>query len=123
MTKRCPNCGSLSKHGWRSCDGTAKSFYLCGCTETEGAKSEGDNPQLITYSYVVKRAVKPVNNTKFVSFGTMDRYSALTVTETAPLSPKPSNEDLSTKGTVVPQGIGPGSLSLLQYRLKINSGA
>jgi len=84
--KRCRNCGSLSKHDWTICDGTAKSFYLCGSTETEGENSVGENPQHTTHSSVVKWAVQPAYNKTFVSLGTMNRYSALAVTETAPLS-------------------------------------
>jgi hypothetical protein len=75
-TKACPECDSLSAHNWNKCDGTAKSFYLCGSTEMEGEKSEGENPQLTTYSSVVKKAIKPKDDTKFLSLGTMNRYSA-----------------------------------------------
>ena len=74
------DCGPLAKQDRTTCDGTAKSFYLCGSTETEGEKSEGENPQLTTYTSVVKRAITPINNTKCVYLGTMNRYSALAVT-------------------------------------------
>ena len=74
------------------CDGTAKSFYLCGSTEIEGEKSEGENPQLTTYSSVVKKAMKPRNDTKFVSLGTMNRYSAFDAPY-FPISPKQGNDD------------------------------
>jgi len=43
-TKACPECDSLSAHNWNKCDGTAKAFYLCGSTEIEGEKSEGEIP-------------------------------------------------------------------------------
>jgi hypothetical protein len=91
-TKACKQCGLLSAHNWNTCDGTAKSFYLCGSTEIEGEKSEGENPQLTTYSSVVKKAMKPRNDTKFVSLGTMNRYSAFDAPY-FPISPKQGNDD------------------------------
>jgi hypothetical protein len=70
------------------------------------------------YSYVVKRAIKHVNSTKFVYLGTMNRYSTLAVTETAPLSPKQSNDDLSPKKTVVLPGYRPWQLMSFTSVLK-----
>jgi hypothetical protein len=75
-TKACPECDSLAAHNWNKCDGTAKAFYLCGSTEIEGEKSEGENPQLTTYSSVVRKTIKPKNDIKFLSLGTMNRYAA-----------------------------------------------
>ena len=95
-TKECWHCGSLSAHDWNKCDGTAKSFYLRGSTEIEVEKIAGENPQLTTYSVVVKKAIKPRIDTKFFSLGTMNRYSVFDTYrphELDSLSPKKKSEN------------------------------
>ena len=90
-TQPCYNCGSLSQRHWKTCDGTAKSFYLCVSTENEGEETEGEDPRLTTYSSVVKKTIKPRDNTKFVFLVTMNMYSAFAAADTdSPISPKQS---------------------------------
>jgi predicted RNA-binding Zn-ribbon protein involved in translation (DUF1610 family) len=94
-TKTCPECGSLFKHDWKTCDGKPKAFFLSSDIDTQGEKSEGENPE--TYSQVLKRKVKdPVLFAKLSPVGigrSTNAYSALADTDVASLSPKQSDEE------------------------------